>query len=113
MLGFFKAGLLNETTAEFGGDVGMQCGRVSGSCAFGDNAAVRSFLIISDVDYQSIIFRLISSFAIRSSRFMDAYLKGLDGRQAAWAIKRYCGHRVLPASILEEFDATHSLSSTN
>ncbi|KIM58662.1 hypothetical protein SCLCIDRAFT_16731 [Scleroderma citrinum Foug A] len=52
-------------------------------------------------------------FATRSSRFMDTYLKGLDGRQAAWAIKRYRGHRILPASILEEFDAAHPLSSTN
>ena len=55
-----------------------------------------------------------TSFAIRSSRFMDAYLKGLDGRQAAWAIKRYRGHCILPASILEEFDAAHTLpQSTN
>ncbi|KAI6109069.1 hypothetical protein EDD16DRAFT_1485981 [Pisolithus croceorrhizus] len=49
----------------------------------------------------------ISSFAIRSSCFMDAYLKGLNGWQAAWAIKKYHGHRVLPASILQEFDAAN------
>ncbi|OJA16043.1 hypothetical protein AZE42_13160 [Rhizopogon vesiculosus] len=34
--------------------------------------------------------------AIRSSRFMDAYHKGLNGSQAAWAAKKYRGHRVLP-----------------
>ena len=28
-------------------------------------------------------------------------------RLKPWAIKRYHGHHVLPASILEEFDATH------
>jgi hypothetical protein len=44
-------------------------------------------------------------FAIRSRRFMDAYQKGLNGRQAAWATKKYRGHRVLPSSILAELDA--------
>ncbi|PPR04911.1 hypothetical protein CVT24_007155 [Panaeolus cyanescens] len=41
-------------------------------------------------------------FATRSLRFMDAYRKGLTGTQAAWAAKRYRGHRVIPASILQE-----------
>ncbi|KAK0456923.1 hypothetical protein EV421DRAFT_1896115 [Armillaria borealis] len=40
-------------------------------------------------------------------RFMDAYRKGLNGHQAAWASKMYQGHRVLPDSILEEFDKAH------
>ncbi|KAG2349377.1 hypothetical protein BDR05DRAFT_871988, partial [Suillus weaverae] len=44
-------------------------------------------------------------FAIRSSRFIDAYHKGLNGRQAAWAAKKYRGHRVLPSLILDELDA--------
>jgi len=35
---------------------------------------------------------------------MDAYHKGLDGEQAAWAAKKYRGHRVLPSTILEDFD---------
>ncbi|KAJ7938535.1 hypothetical protein B0H13DRAFT_1587601, partial [Mycena leptocephala] len=35
-------------------------------------------------------------FATRSDRLMDAYSKGLNGLQAAWAGKRYRGHRVLP-----------------
>ncbi|OAX33831.1 hypothetical protein K503DRAFT_836237 [Rhizopogon vinicolor AM-OR11-026] len=43
-------------------------------------------------------------FAIRSSRFMDAYHKCLNGSQAAWAAKKYRGHRVLPSSILAELD---------
>ena len=33
---------------------------------------------------------------------MDAYRKGLNGRQAAWAAKKYCGHRVIPESILQD-----------
>ncbi|KAG2036682.1 hypothetical protein BDR03DRAFT_865592 [Suillus americanus] len=43
-------------------------------------------------------------FAMRSRRFMDAYHKGLNGKQAAWAVKKYHGHRVLPDSILTELD---------
>ena len=35
---------------------------------------------------------------------MDAYQKGLNGRQATWASKKYRGHRVLPDSIIEELD---------
>lgn len=36
---------------------------------------------------------------------MDAYNKGLTGLQAAWAGKKYRGHRVLPITILEEIEA--------
>ncbi|OAX31722.1 hypothetical protein K503DRAFT_662916, partial [Rhizopogon vinicolor AM-OR11-026] len=35
-------------------------------------------------------------FATRSLRFMDAYRRGLNGKQAARASKQYRGHRVLP-----------------
>jgi len=35
---------------------------------------------------------------------MDAYSKGLKGKGAAWAAKKYRGHRVLPETILKEFD---------
>ncbi|KAJ7731643.1 hypothetical protein B0H16DRAFT_1329197 [Mycena metata] len=41
-------------------------------------------------------------FAIRSSRFADAYFHGLDGADAAWANKKYRGHRTLPPSYLED-----------
>ena len=43
-------------------------------------------------------------FANRSYRFMDAYSRGLTGKQAAWAAKRYRGHRVLPDNILDELE---------
>jgi hypothetical protein len=36
--------------------------------------------------------------------FTDAYSKGLKGKGAAWAAKKYRGHRVLPETILKEFD---------
>ena len=35
---------------------------------------------------------------------MDAYRKGLHGRQAAWAAKKYRGHRVIPASLLKDLE---------
>ncbi|KAJ7197754.1 hypothetical protein GGX14DRAFT_402382 [Mycena pura] len=47
--------------------------------------------------------KLLAQFATRSERFMDAYRKGLDGCQAAWAGKKYRGHRVLPKNILALF----------
>ena len=37
-------------------------------------------------------------------RFMDAYRKGLNGKQAAWAAKKYRGHRVIPETILQELE---------
>ncbi|KZT67917.1 hypothetical protein DAEQUDRAFT_728411 [Daedalea quercina L-15889] len=43
-------------------------------------------------------------FFIRTQRFMDAYRKGLTGKQALWATKKYHGHCVLPESILAELD---------
>ncbi|KAF8549129.1 hypothetical protein OG21DRAFT_1421833, partial [Imleria badia] len=46
-------------------------------------------------------------FAARAIRFLDTYDKGLNGMQAAWAIKKYCGHRVLPVSIMQDFDLAH------
>lgn len=35
---------------------------------------------------------------------MDAYRRGLSGKQAAWASKKYRGHRVLPDSILNDLE---------
>ncbi|EIN08526.1 hypothetical protein PUNSTDRAFT_114017 [Punctularia strigosozonata HHB-11173 SS5] len=52
----------------------------------------------------SIPIETIRRFSTRSRRFMDAYRKGLNGKQAMWAAKKYHGHRVLPDSIMEELD---------
>ncbi|OBZ79571.1 hypothetical protein A0H81_00263 [Grifola frondosa] len=41
-------------------------------------------------------------YAMCSRRFMDAYRRGLNGKQAAWAARKYRGHRVLPNSIIHE-----------
>jgi hypothetical protein len=45
-----------------------------------------------------------SEDARRSRRFMDAYQKGLTGKQAVWASKKHRGHRVLPNSIFAELE---------
>ncbi|KAJ7852102.1 hypothetical protein B0H13DRAFT_1643577, partial [Mycena leptocephala] len=44
-------------------------------------------------------------FANRSMRFMDAYLKGLTGAQAAWAARKYRGHRTVPESLMDDMEA--------
>ena len=41
----------------------------------------------------------LARYARCSQKFIDAYDKGLDGKQAAWAAKKYHGHGVLPASL--------------
>lgn len=43
-------------------------------------------------------------FARRSLKFMDAYRKGLNGKWAAWAAKKYHGHRVLPEGWMDAWD---------
>ncbi|KAJ7210178.1 hypothetical protein GGX14DRAFT_626618 [Mycena pura] len=47
---------------------------------------------------------MMRRFARRCEKFVDAYEKGLNGRQAAWAARKYRGHRVLPENILEELE---------
>lgn len=46
--------------------------------------------------------QLSCRFYTRSLRFADAYSKGLSGKQAAWATKKYHGHRVIPDTIFDE-----------
>jgi hypothetical protein len=41
-------------------------------------------------------------FATRASRFADAYFHGFDGADAAWANKKYRGHRTLPPQYLDD-----------
>ncbi|KAK0187864.1 hypothetical protein F5146DRAFT_1061075 [Armillaria mellea] len=38
----------------------------------------------------------ILQYANHSARFMDSYIQGLNGAQAAWANRRYHGHWTLP-----------------
>ncbi|KAF9517067.1 hypothetical protein BS47DRAFT_1371507 [Hydnum rufescens UP504] len=43
-------------------------------------------------------------FANHSLWFMDAYQKGLNAAEAAWANKKYHGHQVLPESLMMDMD---------
>ncbi|TEB25675.1 hypothetical protein FA13DRAFT_1756509 [Coprinellus micaceus] len=51
-------------------------------------------------------------FANRSARFISAYHIGLTGAEAAWANKRYHGHRVLPPIMLAEVRREIAASNT-
>ncbi|KDN39039.1 hypothetical protein RSAG8_09075, partial [Rhizoctonia solani AG-8 WAC10335] len=53
---------------------------------------------------ESVPLESIRRFWNRSLRFIDAYRCGLNGQQAAWAAKKYRGHRVLPADIMREIE---------
>ena len=44
--------------------------------------------------------KLLYRFANRSARFISAYHQGLSGAQAAWANKKYRGHRILPPDMV-------------
>ncbi|KIM88012.1 hypothetical protein PILCRDRAFT_62881 [Piloderma croceum F 1598] len=39
-------------------------------------------------------------YANRSARFISAYSQGLSGGEAAWANRKYHGHRTLPSSMV-------------
>ena len=53
---------------------------------------------------ESIPLPTMRKFANRSRRFMNAYSKGLNGRQAAWTTKKYRRHRMLPATIMDDLE---------
>ncbi|KAJ7482045.1 hypothetical protein B0H11DRAFT_1724088, partial [Mycena galericulata] len=42
-------------------------------------------------------------FCNRSLRYADAYAKGLNGREAAYATKIYRGHKAIPTDYLLDF----------
>jgi len=48
-----------------------------------------------------IPLQMMRKFATHSRRFMDAYDRGLNGKQAAWAARKYRGHHILPPDIFE------------
>ncbi|KAJ7579497.1 hypothetical protein C8J56DRAFT_796169, partial [Mycena floridula] len=50
----------------------------------------------------SVPLDFMCRYSIRSLRFMDAYCKGLNRKQATWAAKKYQGHCTIPDSILAE-----------
>jgi hypothetical protein len=52
-------------------------------------------------------------FVLRAHRFADAYRQGLDGSQAAWAARKYKGHRLLPPEFRREMEAAGILRGGN
>ncbi|KAI5823568.1 hypothetical protein K523DRAFT_254933, partial [Schizophyllum commune Tattone D] len=40
----------------------------------------------------------------RCLRFTSAYMRGLNGDMAEWAVKKYSGHRMVPENIMALFD---------
>ena len=56
----------------------------------------------------TVLFPLIlmtRRYANRSARFIHAYSEGLTGAEAAWANRKYHGHRTLPPAILAKVRA--------
>ena len=43
--------------------------------------------------------------------FYDVYHGGLNGRDAAWACKKYKGHCVIPKALLVSFDKPNAAST--
>ncbi len=43
---------------------------------------------------------------------MDGYRYGLNGREAAWAVKKYSGHRGLPCEAVHEVAQEFSANKT-
>ena len=50
----------------------------------------------------SVSLNSIRKFERKSARYMDCYRKGLNMKQAEYAVKRYKSHRKIPDSILTE-----------
>ncbi|CUA68279.1 hypothetical protein RSOLAG22IIIB_13675 [Rhizoctonia solani] len=58
----------------------------------------------------SVDLKLIRRFAGRSERFVYAYDHGLSGAEAAWAVKQYRGHRIIPVALLGAMDKSYNKS---
>ncbi|THG92559.1 hypothetical protein EW026_g8379 [Hermanssonia centrifuga] len=52
----------------------------------------------------SVELAQIRKYGRRCLRFMDAYRKGLDGVLAAWVVKIFHGHRVIPDAVLKALE---------
>ncbi|KAJ7128279.1 hypothetical protein C8R46DRAFT_926388 [Mycena filopes] len=50
----------------------------------------------------SVSLQVMRRYATRALRFLDAYRHGLNGKWAAYATKKYRGHRVLPNNLFDD-----------
>ena len=46
----------------------------------------------------------IQKFAQHAWRYMDVYRKGISGKLAEYAVKKYKGHRRIPDHVIEELN---------
>jgi hypothetical protein len=60
-----------------------------------------------------VLLESMCQFVIRVHRFANAYRQGLDGPQAAWAARKYKGHRILPLDFRKEMEAAGILRGGN
>ncbi|CAG8728244.1 12694_t:CDS:1, partial [Acaulospora morrowiae] len=49
--------------------------------------------------FVNVPITIIRNFAHKSWRYMDVYEKGLEGKTAEWAVKKYKSHCILPERI--------------
>jgi len=52
----------------------------------------------------SVPLTLIWKFARKSARYMDAYRKGLTGKAAEFATRKYHSHRRVPATVFDDLE---------
>lgn len=53
----------------------------------------------------SISVKEICRYARKAQQYMDVYLKGLRGKQAEYAVRKYWSHRRVPNSVLMDINA--------
>lgn len=69
-------------------------------------------LTLTEIEMEAEVLRALDDipleqhrkYARRCVRFMDAYQKGLTAKQAAWADKKYHGHRMLPDALFRDIE---------
>ncbi|KAE9397620.1 hypothetical protein BT96DRAFT_957838 [Gymnopus androsaceus JB14] len=52
----------------------------------------------------SVPLESIRCFFNQAHKFIDAYCKGLNGWQAAWAACKYKGHQILPDTVMDDLE---------
>lgn len=58
--------------------------------------------ILAEAQLAAVLIFNLPRYANRSARLIDAYAQGVSGPIAAWANRKYHGHRILPPEILTQ-----------
>ncbi|KAG2056603.1 hypothetical protein BDR06DRAFT_981317 [Suillus hirtellus] len=92
----------------YGADSKLLKGKIQMSDVTFADGSKQSLYFSEDAGPKAGLFKgmavILHEFSTQACWFMDAYQKGLNGKQAAWASKKYRGHRVLPDSVLRDLD---------